>query len=123
MNFPSRHTIALVLLTVTLCGLLTSFSENVVCAGELPGLHESASATCGHDGAQLHDGSTPCEPAHSDDDHICLGDCGCPCQAPLPAMPVAVMIPAYGPPLSFAEPLFHLPEVFLSKFIPPQNLA
>jgi len=123
MLFISRRIIALVLLTVTFCGLLTSFSENVVCAGELPGVHETASAPCDHDGAQLHDDAPAGAPAHSDDDHLCLGDCGCPCQAPLPSVPLNFIISRTSTQLATAEPVHVLPEVYLSLFDPPDVTA
>ena len=120
MRFSPRRLIALLLLTVTFCGLLTSFSENVVCAGELPGVHESASATCDHDNVQPYDGGTPSAPdSHSSGDHICLGDCGCPCHAPLPSPLTSFTVTRSHTVLMTAESHLILPEVYLSLFVPP----
>ena len=123
MPFSPRRAIALLLLVVTFCGLLTSFSENVVCAGELPGIHETAVNACDHDGAHGHDGGTSGAPAHSNDDHLCLGDCGCPCQAPLPAVPLNFIISRTSTQLATTEPVHILPEVYLSLFDPPDVTA
>jgi hypothetical protein len=123
MRFSPRRLIALLLLAVTFCGLLTSFSENVVCAGELPGVHESAT-TCDHDGTQISHGGTPDTPdTHPAGDHICLGDCGCPCHAPLPSVLLSFSISRISTRFAATEPVHFLPEVYLSLFDPPDVTA
>lgn len=59
---------------------------------------------------------------HSAPDH-CDSSCNCPCHAPLTAQPVQVVCSQLITPLVFSEPFKAVPEVYLSKFIPPQNLA
>ncbi|WP_243373737.1 hypothetical protein [Geotalea sp. SG265] len=65
----------------------------------------------------------PCCPAddhsHPDD---CLS-CDCACHAPLPAQPLTIACLQLVAPLKFHEPFTFLPEVYLPKFIPPQNQA
>jgi hypothetical protein len=59
---------------------------------------------------------------HSVPDH-CDSSCHCPCHASLTAQPVQIVCSQQISPLVFPEPFKFLPEVYLSKFIPPQNLA
>ncbi|MBI2353797.1 MAG: hypothetical protein HYV06_02010 [Deltaproteobacteria bacterium] len=125
MKTGSRRIIAILLLFVAITGLVVSFGEDVLCAGELPGAHGTANPSRADDTAQLHDGNCPCAPSPSNtpNDHFCAGDCGCPCHAPLAARP---LLAAYSPAIvtvDFVEPFATLPEVYLSKFIPPQNPA
>lgn len=123
MTIGSRRIIATLLLLVTVAGLVMSFGESVVCAGELPVGHDPAQAFAVYDSAQVHDSGCPCapSPSHSDDDHFCTGDCGCPCQAPLSS---AVIVVSYSPQsasLHYAEVTRHTPEVYLSLFVPPDS--
>ena len=55
-------------------------------------------------------------------DH-CDSSCNCPCHAPLTAQSVQVVCSQTIAPLVFPEPFKALPEVYLSKFIPPHILA
>jgi hypothetical protein len=68
----------------------------------------------------------PCCPiddhGHTDVDH-CTSCLHCACNAPLAALETFL---SYAPSFSLLNPIdrFHLlPEVYLPKFIPPQNLA
>jgi len=63
----------------------------------------------------------PCGPIddHAVPDH-CDSACNCPCHAPLTLQPVRVVCAQEISPLLFSEPFKATPEVFLSKFIPPQ---
>jgi len=125
MKFEPRRITALLLLLVTITGLFMSLSEEVFCAGEYPGAHETAAASYASGQAQFHDSNCPAvpSPSHSPDDHLCTGDCSCPCQAPLSFPIIAV---SYSPQIVFlqhAEPARFVPEVYLPKFIPPQKQA
>ena len=123
MKFQPRHIIALFLLFVTISGIVTSLSESVLCAGDLPGAHETVNISHAHDTRQIHDGNVPAEPlqSHSPDDHSCLGDCGCPCQAPL--LNVSITLGSSRPFtfLSHYEKARFIPEVYLSLFVPPDS--
>lgn len=59
---------------------------------------------------------------HSTPDH-CDSSCYCSCHAPLTAQPVQVVCSQQMTPLVFPEPFKALPEVYLSKFIPPHIIA
>lgn len=121
----SRQIIALLLLFVTVTGLVMSFEEAVLCGGEMPGAHASASVSAGHDTAQIQDSDCPCAPSSTDshDDHLCTGDCGCPCQAPLTSAMIIVSYSPHSVTLHHAEVTRHTPEVYLSLFVPPDSTA
>lgn len=125
MKCDSRRIIALLLLFVSITSLVMSFSENVLCAGEPPGAHEKEKASPAHVSEQFHDSTCPGAPSppHDRSDHFCTGDCGCPCQAPLSPSPV---VASYSPSFTFlyhAEVTRHVPEVYLSLFVPPDSAA
>lgn len=121
MKTGFRRIIALLLLFVTITGLVMSFSEDVLCAGELPGAH----GTANHSLADDTDGNCPCapSPSSSTNDHFCAGDCGSPSHAPLSVQPVKVGYFPQNSPLTSYEPFKAFPEVYLSKFIPPHILV
>jgi len=127
MNFNSRRIFALLLLFVTISGLVISFGESVSCAGELPGVHDTASAQHEHDMSPSHESESdcPCSPApsHTPFDHFCTGDCSCPCQAPLSSSTLTFI---HSPSFTYLYPTEitrHIPEVFLSLFVPPDSAA
>ncbi|SNB44771.1 hypothetical protein [Geobacter sp. DSM 9736] len=69
------------------------------------------------------DGTAESSPCHDEerDSSGCDSSCYCPGQAPLTPQHLQI---AYSPdqlPLRFTDPLMFFPEVYLSKFIPPQN--
>ena len=115
MKFASRRIISLLLLLVTITGLLVSIGENILCAGEIPGAHENV--TTSPTDASDHD--CPAAPADSSDDHLCTGDCGCPCQAPLLPAPLLFSYSPSFTSLSSGESISYIPEVYLSLFVPP----
>jgi hypothetical protein len=59
---------------------------------------------------------------HSVPDH-CDSSCHCPCHAPLTEQPGQLVCSQQISPLVFPEPFKALPEVYLSKFIPPHILV
>lgn len=125
MKTGFRPIIALLLLFVTIIGILVSFGEDALCGGEPPGAHGRSNHPPAADGVQNTDGHCPCAPSPSTtpNDHFCTGDCGCPCQAPLSS---AMLTVGYSPAfanLRHAEVTRHIPEVYLDRFIPPQNQA
>jgi hypothetical protein len=71
-----------------------------------------------------HDKDSSACPAdeHSVPGH-CDSNCDCPCHAQLTAQPVQVVCLQPVAPLEFHEPFMSLPEVYLSKFIPPHILV
>jgi len=124
MKSESRRIIAMLLLFVTVTGLVMSFGESVLCAGEPPGFHETALSMFEHETAQTKDSDCcPCAPTplHDSIDHFCTGDCGCPCQAPLSPSPMAVGYSLFFTYLYHAEPNRYIPEVYLSLFVPPDS--
>ena len=125
MKFEPRRITALLLLLVTITGLLMSFSEKVVCAGELPGAHETTAASPALDPDQSHVCGCPAAPSPSPSaaDHFCTGDCNCPCQAPLSFPMISVSYSPLFVSLQHTESARYIPEVYLSKFIPPQIQA
>jgi hypothetical protein len=125
MTGKSKRIRALLLLLVTITSLVMLFAETIVCAGDVPAVQECSSASSGHDVALIHDGNSPCVPSQeqSSGDHFCCGACNGPCHAPVSSTPVVIAYTPVSTPLSFAEISPFIPEVYLSKFIPPQNLA
>jgi hypothetical protein len=123
MHRDPRRIIALLLLFVTLTGLVMSFGESVVCAGEFPGTHEKVVSMHGHDSQQVHDTACPSSPSqsHSPNDHVCIDDCGCPCHAPLLSSSVTLTHSLSFTYLFHAELTRHIPEVYLSLFVPPDS--
>jgi hypothetical protein len=125
MNFNSRNIIALLLLFVTITGLVMSFGDNILCAGELPGAHETANTSHEHDIVQIHESNCPGSPStpHTAFDHFCTGDCSCPCQAPLSSSALSFIHSRSFSYLYPTEITRHIPEVFLSLFVPPDSAA
>jgi hypothetical protein len=125
MKFQSRRILAVLLLFATITGLVVSFGENVLCAGELPGAHGAADTSHEHQTAQTHDSDCPTapSPSHAPSDHFCVGDCGCPCQAPLSPSPLVVNHSPSFTYLHHAERTPYIPEVYLSLFVPPDSAA
>ena len=123
MKSESRRILALLLLFVTITGLVVSFGENVLCAGELPGTHETAGTSHGGAMAQSHGSGCPCAPSPSDSpsDHFCVGDCGCPCNAPLTSPAITLTHSRTFTYLFHAERTQYIPEVYLSLFVPPDS--
>lgn len=125
MKSESRRIIALLLLFVSMTGLVVTFGESVLCAGEPPGVHETTNLSSGHDLEQIHDSNCPSvpSPSHSPNDHFCSGDCGCPCQAPLPSPALTFACSRSFTYLCPAEITRHIPEVYLTLFVPPDSAA
>jgi hypothetical protein len=65
----------------------------------------------------------PGSPDHEDSDSGDCDSCSCSCHASLLTEPIRLIISAVVTPLVFHEPFTYLPQVYLSKFIPPQNAA
>jgi hypothetical protein len=124
MKHGSRRILALLLLFVNITGLVVSFSENVLCAGEPPGAHQHMGSSPTHDSVQTHDSTCPGAPSpssHSPSDHFCTGDCGCPCQAPLSPSLIVISYSPLFDILRHADPVRYIPEVYLSLFVPPDS--
>ena len=66
----------------------------------------------------------PCTPLeqHNDDDG-CDTCINCTCHAPLAIQPLQLSYNPIISNLSTSDPFKHLPEVYLSKFVPPQILV
>ena len=123
MKFELRRIIAILLLFVTINGLGISVAESIVCAGELPGDHESVNISYNHNTQQVHDSTCPSAPSQSNstDDHYCFDDCDCPCNAPLPSRLITHSISRLFTPLVHTEQTRNIPEVYLSLFVPPDS--
>jgi hypothetical protein len=123
MHLETRRIKALLLLFIAISGLVISFGESIVCAGELPGAHETAAAMHGHDSHQDHDNTCPGNPSqsHPSNDHVCVDDCGCPCHAPLLTAPITLTYSYSFTYLYHTELTRHIPEIYLSLFVPPDS--
>jgi hypothetical protein len=125
MSFETRRIFALMLLFVAITALVISFGENVLCAGELPGAHGALNSLHEHDSPQVHDSNCPCAPSPADSsrDHFCADDCGCPCHAPLRSTLLTLTYSGSSTYLDNADLIRHIPEVYLSLFVPPDSAA
>jgi len=123
MKSEPRRIIAILLLFITIIGIVTSVGENILCAGELPGAHDMVNISHDHDAPQIHDSTCPSAPSQSSstDDHDCFDDCGCPCDAPLPSRSISLRTSRSFIPLVHSEQAKHMPEVYLSLFVPPDS--
>lgn len=123
MQHEFRRFIALALLFMTITGLVVSFGESVTCAGERPGAHETVGMSSTHDTGQTHDNTGPNDPSSSPStyDHICVDNCGCPCNAPMPATVISATYSQSFTYLLPAETTRHLPEVYFSLLVPPDS--
>jgi hypothetical protein len=121
MKFNSRRIISLLLLFVTITGV--SFGENGDCAGELPDAHQMALPYLVNNLTQIQDNNRPSLPFPSDsaDDHCCTCDCDCPCQAPLAPAPIVFCYSPTFTSLFHVDIIRHIPEVYLSLFVPPDS--
>ncbi|MFZ2949706.1 MAG: hypothetical protein WA003_09505 [Desulfuromonadaceae bacterium] len=121
MRFESRRIMALLLLFISITGLVVSFGENVLCAGELPGTHRTATVGHEHTSLRLMDSSCPCAPSSPDSsgDHFCDGDCGCSCHAPLLSASITLIRSRTFTHLYHPELTRHIPVVYISLFVPP----
>lgn len=109
------YLMVMVLLTMSVTGFCRS-----ACATEQPG-----DAKYEHGGylSAFEKGCPSCPiDEHSTADH-CDSSCHCACHAPLTAQPVQVVCSQLIAPLVFPELFKALPEVYLSKFIPPHILV
>lgn len=106
----------------------------VILAISSPGFCQSAHSTeasCaaisqGHDNSYLSAAEKQCPDCpvndHSIPDH-CDSCCYCSCHAPLTVQPLQIICSQLITPLEFHEPFKTIPEVYLSKFIPPHILV
>ena len=114
--------IASILVILTILGASLSGACRGAHAAEhtrdLPGAHSCPVK----DGAC--DDSSPASPCgeHSDGDH-CAAACYCACHLPVTIQPLRLHHAPVMSRLVAGEPFTFLPEVYLPKFIPPQNLA
>lgn len=90
------------------------------CLDSLATQPSSASAAMGCEGAN-HCPESPCDD-HSDADHN-AASCFCSCHLPLLILSMDIRPSQIAGKLSFFEIFTAMPEVYLPKFIPPQNLA
>lgn len=123
MSYSLFHkSVSFVLLAVMLTFATAGFSHGA-CAEDVPGSSvASADAVTSSIAAGTQGPVCPCDD-HSTDSGHCGISCQCPCHASLTPQPVQVGCSPQISPLLFFEPFKALPEVYLSKFIPPQNLA
>ena len=113
-TLPSKS-IALILLLV----MVSIALGGVVCRGADPHAHQGVKVSA----VDFH-GDAPCCPdtGHSDGDH-CQSCLSCPCHAPLAGDTIQFNHSPSFRLLSFVEHHTAPPDVYLSKFVPPQNLA
>jgi hypothetical protein len=115
----------MLLLFVAITGIVMTFSESVLCAGELPSAHGTVNISLNHETQQIHINKVQSDSSQSQstDDHSCLDECGCPCHAPLLSMPATLSTSRSYTSLLHAELTKHIPEVYLSLFVPPDSAA
>ncbi len=123
-----RHRLLRKFNAVLLLVVIVTVSATGICRGQ-HGMGQSRDdAHCRQGEARslyaVTDGCCPSSPVeeHSDENH-CAASCYCQCHLPL--FPEAVVI-NHSPEvtlLSLSDPVRFLPEVYLPKFVPPQNLA
>jgi hypothetical protein len=66
---------------------------------------------------------SPCSPCEDDDHSDGCDTCiNCICHASMTVLPFALSYRPVISDLQTADPITALPEVYLSKFVPPQNL-
>lgn len=97
------------------------------------GVHESAHAMQSHVAAAADRDlyveisaphQCPCGPLEQHKDFDCCDTCvNCACHAPLTVQPLQLSYNPVVDDLSTSDPFRFLPEVYLSKFIPPQKQA
>ena len=121
MKSEFRRIIAPMLLCVAIIGLAMSLSEDILCAGELPGAQETVSSFLTENSGSIHDSDCPCAPApsHAQDDHVCFRGCNGPCHAPLASAPTTFAYSPFLISLHRTEITRHIPEDYLSLFVPP----
>jgi hypothetical protein len=116
----NRKLLSFFMVMIILAGNLAGFCHNS-CASELSGNVEYKQ---GLDYLTAMDKGCPSCPANDHSaPHDCDSSCDCFCHAQLTEQPVQVVRSLQFFSIVFFEPFKVLPEVFLSKFIPPQNLA
>lgn len=114
----------MVLLLVTLS--VTGFCRNAF-SSELPSdstFSSSITKGAGNTAILAFGACCPVDPEHDHSlpDH-CDSSCNCACHAPLMVHPVQLVCRSLVTPLVFHETTSYPPEVYLSKFIPPENLS
>lgn len=97
------------------------------------GVHESAHAMTTVTGGSPHSvtapqpvdaNDTPCTPFEHHQDHDGCDSCvNCSCHASMTVWPFVLDYNPVISALSLFDPFKHLPEVYLSKFVPPQIRA
>lgn len=107
-----RHAVSLLLILLVL-----SLSATCFCSDLAPAAKAIAAGTdCGH---------CPTDTGHSDgkqpEPGQCDSFCHCACQPHLMVQPIGIDCSLHVSPLIFSEPHKALPEVYLSKFIPPHQ--
>jgi len=110
-KFTSLFLIVTILAASGLCSCLDSHAAQQSTAA-------SVAVECG---AVDHCPACPVD-EHSDADHD-AASCFCSCHLPLLELPMDIQPSPLAGKLSFFERFTVVPEVFLPKFIPPQNLA
>lgn len=120
-NLVPLKFISHLLLLVILIGTVHGVHE---CAHAMQGCMVAADDAAVPSAASASSHPSPCTPPPDHQDYDGCDTCvNCACHAPLA---VQHGMPCYDPPIftvRFAEPFTYLPDVFLPKFIPPQNLA
>jgi len=111
---------ALVMFVISATGVYHS-----ACADELPvratvaAKHEKSADVV----SQIKKDCPSCPADNQSSPDRCDSTCHCPCHAPLMAQPVQIASSQQITPLLFCESFKALPEVYLSKFIPPHITA
>lgn len=112
MNSTFRHVVSILMILLVLSLSATCFCSDLAPAAEAA----AAGDHCGH---------CPTDAGHSDgtqpDPGQCDSSCHCACHTSLTGQPLSIVCSLHISPLTFTEPHKSLPEVYLSKFIPPHQ--
>lgn len=109
MNSIFRHVVSLLMIL-----LMLSLTATCFCSDLTPAAEAVAADDCGH---------CPTDTGHSDQKEPgqCDSVCHCACHTTLTGEPIGIVCSVHVSPLNFTEPHKALPEVYLSKFIPPHQ--
>jgi hypothetical protein len=106
-----RHTISILMILLVLSLSVSCFCNDFA---EASVTTAAAGTDCGHCPIDHSDGK-PSDPGQ------CDSSCHCACHPPLTVQPIGIVCSVHVSPLTFSEPHKALPEVYLSKFIPPHQ--
>lgn len=116
---PIALVMVMIMLAISVSASFSSASSGEISGGASVKAEQGAQAP--HVGG-CHDGCPSC-PDHGDSDSHHCDSCSCLCHAALTHAPFQFVSSSFSIPHISREPFRFLPDVYLTKFIPPQNRA